>query len=413
MIDACSLEKTPLLTVADALQHIRASITAISDMETVRLENALGRVLATAIYSPINIPQQRNAAMDGYAFTSSDVSANQPFALTVSGTSWAGKPFSGELQAGQCVRIFTGAVLPDEADSVIMQEQVQCNGQQVHFSANCKIRQNVRAVGEDVAIGGLLCAATKKLSAVDLALLASAGIAEVSVFRKVRIAIVSTGDELIPLRQALASGQIYDSNRYLLMALLADPCYQVTDLGVLIDDKALISDSFTKSALQHDVLISTGGASVGEADYVKQILIECGEVNFWKLAIKPGKPLTFGKLGGCYFFGLPGNPVSAQVTFQQLVRPALQQLSGTMPTQPLRLTATCTSTLKKSAGRQEFQRGILTQTDSGELIVSSAGQQGSNILSALSLANCYIVLPSDNTGVAVGDTVIVEPFSSF
>jgi molybdopterin molybdotransferase len=412
MIDACSLEKTPLLTVSEALQHIQTAIVAVNDSETIALEQALGRVLAVPVYSPINIPQQRNAAMDGYAFLSSDIN-NDVYTLSIIGTSWAGKPFNGILQARQCVRIFTGAVLPDEADSVIMQEHIQRDGQRIHLPANCKIRQNVRSVGEDVAQGGLLCAAMKKLSAVDLALLATAGITELTVYRKLRIAIVSTGDELIPLEQTLASGQIYDSNRYLLKALLNDPCYQLTDLGVLADDKMAISEGFINAAKQHDVLISTGGASVGEADYVKQVLTECGEVNFWKLAIKPGKPLTFGTVGDCYFFGLPGNPVSAQVTFQQLVRPALQQLSGTTPSHPLQLTATCTSALKKSAGRQEFQRGRLSQTDTGELLVSSAGQQGSNILSALSLANCYIVLPSDNTGVAVGDIVIVEPFSGF
>jgi len=413
MIDSCSLEKSPLLTVDNALEKIRATIQPVSDSDTVTLKKALGRVLAEAVYSPNPIPHERNSAMDGYAFASRDVPNEQPFTLTLIGTSWAGKPFQGQLQAGQCVRIFTGAVLPEQADSVIMQEHIQRDGQQVHFPAHTQPQQNVRAIGEDVKQGGLLCTQSKKLTAVDLALLATAGVSEVSVHRAINIAIFSTGDELIACGQPLATGQIYDSNRYLLTGLLSDACYQVADLGVIADNKHALTDAFTAAAKNYDVIISTGGASVGEADYVKDVLTECGQINFWKLAIKPGKPLTFGTIGACYFFGLPGNPVSAQVTFQKIVAPALQQLAGATATPPLQLKATCTNALKKSAGRQEFQRGILTQTATGELLVATAGQQGSNILSALSIANCYIVLPSDNQGVAIGDKVLVEPFNVF
>jgi molybdopterin molybdotransferase len=413
MIDACSQEKKPMLTVVTALEQIRAAIHAVSDSETLSLNNALGRVLATALYSPINLPTERNSAMDGYAFASSDVKNDQPFTLQLIGTSWAGKPFQGQLQQGQCVRIFTGAVLPDQADSVIMQEHIQYQGSEIHFPANTKIRQNVRAIGEDTPQDGLLCQQGKKLTAVDLALLATAGINSVSVLRAIKIAIFSTGDELVALGQPLKTGQIYDSNRYLLMGLLADSCYQLTDLGVIADNRQALSQAFTAAAKNHDVIISTGGASVGDADYIKEVLTECGKVNFWKIAIKPGKPLTFGTIGDCYFFGLPGNPVSAQVTFQKLVAPALQQLTGTASTQALQLTATSLSNLKKSAGRQEFQRGILTQDETGKLWVATSGRQGSNILTAMSISNCYIVLPSECKGVAVGDTVLVEPFSAF
>ncbi|CAG1021362.1 molybdopterin molybdotransferase [Patescibacteria group bacterium] len=409
MTDVCSLEKKPLLTVADALQRIHAEIQAIENTETLSLSEALGRVLAEPVYSPINLPPERNAAMDGYAFASDDI--KQSKCLTVVGTSWAGKPFTGSMQAGQCVRIFTGAVLPKNTDSVVMQEQVQRKGDTVDLPENIKIKQNVRAVGEDVAQGELLLN-SKKLSAVDLALLATAGIAQIKVRRRLKIAICSTGDELVALGQPLASGQIYDSNRYLLQGLLNDECYQLTDLGVIVDDKEQIKQQFLEAAAKHDVLISTGGASVGEADYIKQVLDECGTVNFWKLAIKPGKPLTFGKINACYFFGLPGNPVSAQVTFQTVVSPALQQLSGATVKQRLQLTATCLSPLKKSAGRQEFQRGILRQQN-GELVVESSGKQGSNLLKALSLANCYIILPSECAGIKIGDKVIVEPFNMY
>jgi molybdopterin molybdotransferase len=413
MIDSCSLEKNPLLTIDDALKRIQATIQPITDADISPLKKALGRVLAEAVYSPINMPHDRNAAMDGYAFASGDVPNEQPFTLQLVGISWAGKPFQGQLQAGQCIRIFTGAVLPEQADSVIMQEHVQLEGQSVHFPAHTHCYQNVRSVGEDVKQGDLLCSRAKKLTAVELALLASAGIEEVSVYRAVNIAIFSTGDELTAVGQALTTGKIYDSNRYLLTGLLSDPCYKVTDLGVIADDKQALTDAFITAAKNHDVIISTGGASVGEADYVKEVLTECGEINFWKLAIKPGKPLTFGNIADCYFFGLPGNPVSAQVTFQKVVAPALQQLTGTFITRQLQLTATCTSSLKKSAGRAEFQRGILMQTKQGDFFVATSGQQGSHILSAMSLANCYIVLSSECQGVAVGDKVTVEPFSVF
>jgi molybdopterin molybdotransferase len=413
MIDSCSLEKKPLLSIDDALKQVRATIQPVTDAEIIPLKKALGRVLAEAVHSPIHIPYNRNAAMDGYAFASSDVPNEQPFMLELVGTSWAGKPFQGQLQAGQCIRIFTGAVLPEQADSVIMQEHVQLNGQSVLFPAHTKVYQNVRAVGEDVKQGSLLCTQAKKLTAIELALLASAGIDKVSVHRAVNIAIFSTGDELTSVGQALTTGKIYDSNRYLLTGLLSDPCYKITDLGVIADDKQALTEAFISAAKNHDVIISTGGASVGDADYVKEVLIACGEIDFWKLAIKPGKPLTFGKIADCYFFGLPGNPVSAQVTFQKVVAPALQQLTGSSVTRTIQLTATCTSSLKKSAGRQEFQRGILTQTEQGNFFVATSGQQGSHILSAMSLANCYIVLPSECQGVVVGDNVTVEPFSVF
>jgi molybdopterin molybdotransferase len=194
---------------------------------------------------------------------------------------------------------------------------------------------------------------------------------------------------------------------------LADACCSVVDLGVIPDDKQKLEDSLVEASKNYDVIITTGGASVGEADYVKEILESCGEVNFWKIAIKPGKPLAFGKIGQCYFFGLPGNPVAVIATFQQIVTPALKQLSGAPYSKPLQLTATCTSALKKAPGRQEFQRGILTQDDNGEFFVASSGKQGSHILSSMSQANCYIVLPSECKGMQVGDKVTVEPFSLF
>lgn len=413
MIDSCSQEANPLLSLEQALERIKEAINPVAGSEKVILKNALGRILSQSIYSPVNIPPDRNAAMDGYAVSSTDIDRKHPFTLSLAGVSWAGKPFQGQLQPGQCVRIFTGAVIPAQADSVIMQEQVQANGQTIHFPANTPAGQNLRAAGEDINQGALLCAHPKKLTASDLGLLASAGIYDISVTRQLKIAFFSTGDELTQIGQALESGKIYDSNRYSLSGLLADPNYNAIDLGVIADNKQLLENKFIEASRNYDVIITTGGASVGEADYIKEILERCGQVNFWKVAIKPGKPLAFGKIGSCCFFGLPGNPVAVITTFQQMVAPALKQLCGAPASKSLQLTATCTTMLKKAPGRQEFQRGILTQTDNGEFFVASSGKQGSHILSSISRANCYIVLPVECNGVQVGETVSVEPFSVF
>ncbi|UOA10580.1 gephyrin-like molybdotransferase Glp [Methylobacter sp. S3L5C] len=408
MIDLCSQEPKPLLSVEAALARIEAAFRPVAESENVFLKDALGRVLSESVYSPINIPHDRNSAMDGYAFSSQDAHHEQPFTLTLAGTSWAGRPFKGPLPPGYCIRIFTGAVLPDEADSVVMQEQVFVKGQVIHFLAKARLRQNIREIGEDIREGSLLCTAPKKLNAIDLGLLASAGIDKLVVKRPVKIAFFSTGDELTALGLPLVSGQIYDSNRYMLGGLLTDASYCVTDMGVIADNKQLLEERFIDAAKNHDVVITTGGASVGEADYVKEILERCGEVDFWKIAIKPGKPLAFGKIGDCYFFGLPGNPVAVIVTFQHLVVPALKQLSGVSAIKPWQLTATCTSLLKKAPGRQEYQRGILSQDQYGEFFVASSGKQGSNILSSMSQADCYMVLPIECQGVEVGDKVKIE-----
>jgi len=408
MIDLCSQESSPLLSIDAALARINAAIKPVAGSEHVALKQALGRVLSQSVYSPINSPHDRNAAMDGYAFSSNDSNRKQPFKLSLVGASWAGRPFKEQLQPGQCIRIFTGAVLPAQADSVVMQEQVYADGETIHFPANTPVQQNIREIGEDIKQGCLLCAHPKKLNAIDLGLLASAGIYELSVKRPIKIAFFSTGDELTALGQPLESGKIYDSNRYTLSGLLNDACYSVTDMGVIADNRQLLEDSLMTAAENYDVIITTGGASVGEADYVNEILDRCGEVNFWKIAIKPGKPLAFGKIGSCCFFGLPGNPVSVIVTFQHIVAPALKQLSGAPDSKPLQLTATCTSALKKVPGRQEYQRGILTQDHNGDFFVASSGQQGSNILSSMSQANCYIVLSTECQGIQAGDKVRVE-----
>jgi molybdopterin molybdotransferase len=413
MIDPCSLGPKPPLSVEDAITRIEETIQPVMATERVALKYALGRVLSETIVSPINIPYDRNSAMDGYALASQDIHATRPFTLTLAGTSWAGKPFQGELKAGQCVRIFTGAVVPDKADSVVIQEQVIADGESITFPANTASYQNIREAGEDIQQGGLLCSHQKKLSPADLGLLAAAGIAHVLVNRKLNIAFFSTGDELVGLGQPLETGKIYDSNRYALAGLLSDPCYNTVDMGVIPDDRQLLESTLKQVAETNDLIITTGGASVGDADYIKETLESCGEVKFWKIAIKPGKPLAFGKIGACYFFGLPGNPVAVMITFQQIVAPALKRLSDAEVNKPLRIQATCTTNLKKAAGRQEFQRGILTQDAKGSFSVASAGSQGSNIISSMSRSNCYIILPTECKGIKSGEDVWVEPFGVF
>lgn len=415
MIDACSLDSKRLLTVQEALDNIKANTVPVTDTDTLALKNALGRVLAEAVYSPINLPYDRNAAMDGYAYASTDIDPEYPFTLNMVGTSWAGNPFNGQLLPGQCIRIFTGAVVPVHADSVIMQENVTAESQIIHFPAHAKPMQNVREAGEDIKQGELLCQRGKKLSVYDISLLAAAGVANVPVWRPINIGFFSTGDELTVLdqtpSQSLTSGKIYDSNRYTLNGLLIDPAYHATDLGIIADNPLQLEQQVIQAAQDFDVIISTGGASVGDADYVKDILARCGTVNFWKLAIKPGKPLAFGKIGACHFFGLPGNPIAVVTTFQQLVTPALRQISGANECKRLRLKATATCLLKKAPGRQEFLRGIFSQDDDGNLSVTSAGKQGSHILSSMSRSNCFIVLPAESSGVQIGDKVMIEPFN--
>ncbi len=408
MIDFCSQETKPLLLVEDAIASIQASVTRINAQEVVDLKSALGRVLAEDIYANVPSPPYKNSAMDGYAFFSKDIDGESAFILKRVGTSWAGRPYTGKVEPGQCVRIFTGAVVPAGLDSVIMQEQVTVNDELIHFPASVQPYQNIRNMGEDVEQGAQVLAANKALNAMDLGLLASVGVETLAVNCRVKVAIFSTGDELQSLGQPLGLGQIYDSNRYTLNALLSDPLYQVTDMGVLLDDPDLLEASFIKAAQDYDVIISTGGASVGDADYIKEILTRCGQVSFWKLAIKPGKPLAYGKIGDCHFFGLPGNPVAVVVTFQYLVEPALKKLAGGVQSKKLQITATSLSVLKKSAGRQEYLRGILIQDSNGEFFVSSAGKQGSHILTSMSQANCYIVLPVACQGVKEGDKVNVD-----
>jgi len=348
--------------------------------------------------------------MDGYAVRYVDLPRKGKAQFTVIGTSWAGQPYIDSVQKGECVRIFTGAVIPNGTNTVIMQEHVEQQADHVIIGTRHKMGQHVRPIGEDIAIGQAVLKAGKYLLPADIGLLASLGIPEVKAFRRLRVAFFSTGDELCSVGEVAQPGQIYDSNRYTLYGMLTRLGVDIIDMGVIRDQQTDIENAFFSAANGNDVIITSGGVSVGEADYVTETLHRIGEVNFWKVAMKPGKPLTFGKVQNAVFFGLPGNPVSAMVTFYQFVQPALRRMMGQNKVTPIRITVPCLSPLKKRPGRMEFQRGILETDEQGDLVVRSTGKQGSGILSSMSQANCFIVLPMACDHVTVGTQVLIEPF---
>ncbi|MGL5130695.1 MAG: molybdopterin molybdotransferase MoeA [Aeromonas popoffii] len=396
-----------LLPLSDALQGMLDQLACCCDTEQVPLPHALGRVLAADIASPLSVPPFDNAAMDGYAVRLADLATGTP--LIMAGKAFAGQPYQGEWPAGHCVRIMTGAPVPEGTDAVVMQEETRADGDKIAFLVPPIPGQNIRRRGEDIREGASVLSSGTRLTPRELPLLASLGIATMPVRRPLRVAIFSTGDELKPVGTPLAHGDIYDSNRYGVKAMLARLGCECLDLGIIPDDPAQLRAAFQQADREADALITTGGVSVGEADFTKQLLEELGEIGFWKLAIKPGKPFAFGRLHNAWFFGLPGNPVSAMVTFDQLVQPALAKLAGQQFERPLQLQAIASEPLKKAPGRLDFQRGILRLGPDG-LEVRSTGSQDSAVFSSLSRANCYIILERERGRVAAGETVTVEPF---
>ena len=400
------------LSVEAARQRLIAEVTPVSVSESVALRSALGRVLAEDIHSPIDVPAHTNSAMDGYALRADDIPKLGAVSLRVIGSALAGAPFNGRVNPGECLRIMTGAPLPAGADTVVMQEQVQRQGEYAQIGAGHPRGDNVRAAGEDLAKGQLAIAAGRCIQPADLGLLASLGRAEVRVTRRLRVAFFSTGDELRSVGEALTEGQIYDSNRYTLYGMLVRLGVEIIDMGVVRDDPAALRRAFIEAADAADALITSGGVSVGEADYVKETLDALGEIRFWRIAMKPGAPLAFGRVRDAAFFGLPGNPVSVMVTFYQFVEPALRRMMGQSDPHPAAASfkLRCVSRLHKRAGRTEFQRGILERDATGEWVVRATGQQGSGILRSMSTANCFVILPQDSETVEPGSLVDVQPF---
>lgn len=402
MNDVCNAPG--LLPVETAIKNMLSAISFNKGAQTLSIMQSVGRILADDVKSTINVPAHDNSAMDGYALCISEGLRT----YKQIGSVFAGQTFKNTLTPGQCVRIMTGAALPPGANAVVMQENATANNDEITFTGNIELNANVRFAGEDIAANSVVLKAGRKLKGVDVGLLASIGINQVSVYEKLKVAVFSTGDELIEPGNALPAGAIYESNRAVIISELNDQNIEVIDFGIIPDDKTLIKNTFVKANEQADAVISSGGVSVGEADFTKEVLNEIGDIHFWKIAMKPGKPFAFGKLPNSYFFGLPGNPVSAAVTLERLVKPALTKLSGNEHKAKLRLKAVTTSLIKKRPGRTDFQRGIAHNDEHNNLVVSPVVKQGSGVLSSLSKANCLIVVPAKSGNIAEGETVEIE-----
>jgi len=402
------------LRVDRADAAIRACLAPISGTERLPVREALGRVLAQEIVPAIDVPGHDNSAMDGWAIGSKDFSAGKEIQLREIGKALAGAPFHGKVGVGECVRVMTGAVMPQGTDTVVVQEICRAENGRIAIPAGQKAGQNVRAAGEDLKAGVPVLHPGQALRPAELGLIASLGIGTVAVRRRLRVAFFSTGDELVSIGAPLAEGQLYDSNRYTLHGMLARLGVEIIDLGVVRDDPALLEAAFREASARADAVITTGGVSVGEADFVKQLMARLGEVLFWKVAMRPGRPMAFGRIASgknsAFLFGLPGNPVAVMVTFHQFVRNALLALSGRTGSFEIPLLrAASAQAIRKVPGRTEYQRGVVALED-GEWRVRITGQQGSGVLRSMSEANCFIVLEHERGPVKAGEPVQVQLF---
>ena len=417
-----SLEKQPscddpfdnLMPVEQARERLTQALRVVDQTETVALIDAHGRVLSDDVVSPVNVPGFANSAMDGYAISSASIPASGVATLQVLGTAWAGKIYAGRVQAGQAVRIFTGGLIPEGADTVVIQEHVVLNDDQVTIDSEVTPLRNVRLAGEDVKINQSVLLAGTQLEAAELGVLSSLGINHVDVYRRICVAFFTTGDELCALDKysgtSLEPGMLFDSNRYILYGMLSRLNVEIVDLGIIGDNAEDTRAAMQQAADVADVVISSGGVSAGDADFVTQVFHELGDVGFWKIAMRPGRPLAFGEIGNAFFFGLPGNPVAVMVTFLQFVQPSIKRVMGLKASEPFTIEATCLSKLRKSLGRVEYQRGVISNDERGNLTVSSTGKQGAGRISSMSAANCLIVVAADVAGVEPGDLVEVQPF---
>ena len=400
------------ISVADARAAIAAALRPIGDTQTVPLLQAVGRVLAADVISPIDVPAHDNSAMDGYAFDGRALRADQETVLRKVGIVYAGTPFAGRIGSGECLRIMTGAVMPEGLDTVVPQELCQVDGETVHIAQGVlKLGENRRRRGEDLAVGKPAVRAGRVLRPADIGLVASLGLGEVSVFRRLRVALFSTGDEIRTLGQPLDPGCVYDSNRYGLQAALQRLGMEVIDLGLVRDDPATLQATLEAAVAQADVVLTSGGVSVGDADHTRAVLARMGEVSFWKVAMRPGRPFAFGPLSRgtgqppSWLFALPGNPVAALVTFYVFARQALLQLAGATAAPLPVLQARCTAPIRKRPGRTEFQRAIVEPAADGGWQVRLTGSQGAGVLRSMSEAKALLVLRHEQGSVAAGDFV--------
>ncbi len=400
-----------LMPVDEAKTRIASLIEPLTLAETVTLDQAVKRILAEDIIAPFNVPPHDNSAVDGFALSAKDIPGDGIRKLIVDRSIHAGDNSTYTLTPGHCFRIMTGAKIPAGVDTVLMQEHVETGEGFITIDQQGKHGDNIRRAGEDLARGETILHAGKLLTAADIGLLASLGIGEVKIKRKLRVAIASTGNEVFDIGAKAGDGGIYDSNRYSLQAALRSPAIEVINLGIVKDDPEQLQSVFQQASQFADVILSSGGVSVGEADHTKTALQSNGHINFWKLAIKPGRPMAFGRLGDCLFFGLPGNPVAVMVTFYLFVKPALEQKLGIHP--PLlrpTIRAKTLENIRKKPGRTEIVRALLSQQEDGAWQVETTGKQGSGILRSMSLANAFIILEHDRASVKAGETVTVQPF---
>lgn len=408
---SCDPSQRSLLPLDEARRRVREAVAAVEGSEQVQLTQALGRILAGDVVSPINVPGHTNSALDGYAVRGDDIPEQDRVGLRVTGTAWAGRPHQSEVARGEAVRIMTGAPMPRGTDTVVAQELVETLDDTVWLDANHRTGQNVRAAGEDLAKGEVALPAGKRLLPAELGLLASLGLDTVRVVRKLRVAFFSTGDELRSAGESVEDGSVYDSNRFTLMGMLTRLGVDIQDKGIIRDDRDAVRDAILTASSEADVIITSGGVSTGDADYVQEVLEEQGNLGFWRVAIKPGRPLAFGRIGDALFFGLPGNPVAVMVTFYQFLHYALSRMMGESNPVPIPLLkAPCTTKLAKKAGRTEFYRAVLESNDDGETVVRKTRKQGSGVLHSMSEANCFIILPDDCETVEPGTMVDVQPF---
>jgi len=404
------------LSVDKAQEFIHHLVKAQSPItkEDLPLMQALGRIVAEDTISPINVPAHDNSAMDGFAFDGKQLGA-APLHLRLVGKALAGKAWQGSVKSGECVKIMTGAVMPAGLDTVIAQElaTVHSSGDETAIEVPAGILQagdNRRKAGEDLQQGLPALRAGSTLTPAALGLVASLGIAKVKVYRQLRVAYFSTGDEVLSLGDAMREGAVYDSNRYTVFGLLSRMGCQVIDMGVVRDDPALLEQAFREASEKADVIITSGGVSVGEADFTKAMMKKLGDVAFWKIAMRPGRPMAVGRLGDCILFGLPGNPVAVMVTFLTFVKPALLQMAGGSLTKTPYLRAKSAVALRKKPGRTEYQRGYVRTLPNGTLQVEAAGNQGSGVLRSMVEANGLIVLHHHQSSVAEGEEVDVMMF---
>ena len=401
-----------LLSVDQALKHIFSALPSIDDYEIINIEKAKGRTLHKNIIAPFNVPGHDNSAVDGYALNHIDLPTEGIKSLVVIGSAYAGKPNSNRISSGQCIRIMTGATIPANVDTIIMQEHVELKENVICIDNRHKAGQNIRSAGEDIKQGEMILQSGKFITPADIGLMASLGIAEIKVKRKLTIAIASTGNEVISIGDNHSANSIYDSNRYCLSAALNRPDIDIINLGILEDSPEALLNSFNQASQYADMIVSSGGVSVGDADHTKTALKQSGQVDFWKIAIKPGRPLAFGHIGDSVFFGLPGNPVAVMVTFYQFVLPALEHMIGVKnKTLAPKIQVKVLEDIRKKPGRTEIVRAILQQDNYNIWGVKPTGKQGSGILRSMSLANAFIILEHERNSVKAGEMVTVQPFA--